>query len=467
MDFKPYPYQAYCIKRCVEDKQLGLFLDMGLGKTVITLSAVKELRYNRLAVSKVLVIAPKSVAEATWTAERDRWAHLSGLRIELVLGTAKARIEALNRPSDIWVINRENVRWLVQHYQQLWPFDMVIVDELSSFKNHNAQRFKALKAIRPKIKRLIGLTGTPAPNGYLDLWSQIFLLDEGERLYTTVGAYRARFFDHNPYRYSYELKQGAGAEIDKRLKDLCVSMSAEDYLQLPDLIVDDVPVHLDHKAQSDYERFERDNLLAWLEGEGEESTLTANSAAVLTNKLLQFCGGAVYDEARQVVRVHDCKLEAMAELVERLEGKSLLVFYSYQHERERLLELFSTKFKGLKVRELKTAKDQEAWNAGRVDILLAHPASTAYGLNLQQGGNHVVWYSLSWSLELYQQANKRLHRQGQSEKVIVHRLIVQGGQDEEVAKALEDKGNTQALLLENLKAKVEKLKAETVKKLSK
>lgn len=427
---------------------------------MITLTAINDLRYNRFQIQKTLVIAPKKVAEATWTDERDRWEHLKHLRINLVLGSQSKRIRALNTPGDIWVINRENVAWLVEHYKNAWPFDCVVIDELSSFKNHAAKRFKALRTIRPKIERVIGLTGTPAPNGYMDLWSQIYLLDQGERLYKTITAFRTRYFDHNPYAHRYTLKDGARSMIDNLIKDICISMSAEDYLTLPELVVNDIPVVLDPKAQKAYDEFERDAVLQLIAEEEEQGFITAATAAVLTNKLLQFCGGAVYDEDRNVLNVHSCKLDAFSELIEQLHGKPVLLFYSYQHEKDRLLKLLAKEYRGLVVRELKSPEDQKAWNNKEVDVLLAHPASTAYGLNLQRGGNHVVWFGLNWSLELYQQANKRLHRQGQDETVIVHRLLVKGGRDEDVARALESKGDIQAALMESLKARIEKYRGD-------
>lgn len=456
MKFKPHPYQSYCIQRAINDDALALLLDMGLGKTAIALTAINDLRYNRLSIRRCLIIAPKKVAEATWTNERDYWDHLKHLRINLVLGSLQKRIRALNTPGDIWVINRENVSWLVDYYKNAWPFDMLVIDELSSFKSPSAKRFKALKAIRPKIKRVIGLTGTPAPNGYTDLWSQMYLLDRGERLFPTVTAYRNRYFDHNPYRHSYVLKDGAAEMIDAKLKDLCISMSADDYLQLPECLVNDIPVQLDAKALKDYYAFEKEAVLELIREEETEGYIAATTAAVLTNKLLQFCGGAVYDEQRSVMEVHRCKLEALAELLEQLNGKPALVFYSYQHEKDRILQLLAKHFPALRVKTLTTPEDQQAWNNKKLDVLLAHPASTAYGLNLQRGGNHVIWYSLNWSLELYQQANKRLHRQGQREKVIIHRLLVKGGRDEDVAEALASKGDTQQALMDSLKARIDK-----------
>ena len=405
--------------------------------------------------SKVLVIAPKKVAEATWSKEAAKWDHLKMLRVIPVLGTQQKRIRALNTPGDIWVINRENVPWLVEYYRNAWPFDMVVADEFSSFKNHQAKRFKALSWVRGHIKRFVGLTGTPAPNGLLDLWAQVYLLDQGERLGQKVTHFRTRYFEPDQRDrervFSYAPKPGAEEIIQQLIGDICVSMKAEDYLELPDCIPVTVPVILDPKAQAAYNKLEREALL-----EVDETTIDAGTAAVLTGKLLQLCNGAVYDEDRNVWEIHRCKLEAFMELVEGLNGKPALVFYAFQHDLARLKKALAGT--GLRVRELKTPQDETDWNNREVDILLAHPASAAYGLNLQDGGNHVIWFGLNWSLELYQQANKRLHRQGQTEKVILHHLVVEGGVDEDVLEALGDKCATQDNLMQALKARIEKYK---------
>jgi SNF2 family DNA or RNA helicase len=457
MKFIPHSYQRYCINRVLNTPALGLLLDMGLGKTVITLTAVNDLKYNRFAVNKVLVIAPKKVAESTWARETEKWDHLKLLRISTVIGAAAKRVRALNTPADIYVINRENIPWLVEYYRNAWPFDMVVIDEFSSFKNHKAKRFKALSWVRPHIKRIVGLTGTPAPNGLLDLWAQVFLLDGGERLGKKITHFRERYFEpdqRNRERvFSYAPKEGADDVIQNLIGDICVSMKSEDYLELPDVTYNTIPVVLDAKAQKSYDKLEKEMLL-----QVDESTIDAGSAAVLSNKLLQLCNGAVYDENRNIVGIHDCKLEAFMELLEGLNGKPALVFYNFQHDKARIKkELEKT---NLRVRELKTPQDETDWNNREIDILLAHPASAAYGLNLQQGGNHVIWFGLNWSLELYQQANKRLHRQGQTEKVIIHHLAVAGGVDEDVALALENKTSTQDQLMNALKARIERIHEE-------
>jgi len=456
MKFIPHPYQLYSINRLISDEALGLFLDMGLGKTAVTLTAINDLKYNRFAISRALVIAPKKVAEGTWANEKEKWDHLKLLRIIPVLGSRAKRIKALNTPGDVWVINRDNVKWLVDYYRNAWPFDMVVIDESSSFKNHEAKRFKYLSWIRPHIKRIVELTGTPTPNGLLDLWAQIYLLDGGKRLYDSFGKYRTRYFEQvDRDGRKYELKPGAEEAIYRAISDICVSMRAEDYLQLPDCINVTVPVVLDEKAMRAYKTLERSMLL-----EVDESIIDAGSAAVLTNKLLQLCNGAVYDERKMAIEIHQCKIEAFLELVEGLNGKPALVFYNFQHDLERIKKALTEtpEFIGLRVRELKGPQDEKDWNNRQIDILLAHPASCAYGLNLQQGGNHVIWFGLNWSLELYQQANKRLHRQGQTEKVIIHHLVVQGGVDEDVMMALEDKGATQDRLMVALKARIRKAK---------
>ncbi|WP_373845031.1 SNF2-related protein [Clostridium sp.] len=413
------------------------------------------MKYNRFLISKVLVIAPKKVAEATWSKEASKWDHLKMLRVISVLGSKSKRIKALNTPADIYVINRENVPWLVEYYRNAWPFDMVVVDEFSSFKNHQAKRFKSLTWVRSHIERFVGLTGTPAPNGLLDIWAQIYLLDGGKRLGKRITHFRERYFEPDQrdrdHVFTYMPKPGAGEVIQKLIGDICISMKAEDYLELPDCITVNTDVVLDSKAKKAYEKLEKDMLL-----EVDESTIDAGTAAVLTNKLLQLCNGAVYDENRNIVQIHDCKIKAFLELLEGLNGQSALVFYSFQHDLVRIEKAVSGL--GLRVRRLKGPQDEDDWNDGKVDILLAHPASCAYGLNLQKGGHHAIWFGLNWSLELYQQANKRLHRQGQQEKVIIHHLIVEGGVDEDVISALGDKSSTQDRLMDALKARIEKYK---------
>ncbi len=417
------------------------------------------MKYDRFAITKTLVIAPKKVAESTWAKEAKKWDHLSLLRVVPVLGSQKFRVRALNSPGDVWVINRENVPWLVEYYGHHWPFDTVVIDEASSFKNNQAKRFKALCLVRSRITRIYELTGTPAPQSLMDLWSQIYLLDEGERLGKKITHYRERYFNkdfgYNQQFCSYEAKSDAQEAIYAKLADLCVSMKAEDYLQLPDCTPNYISVVLDEKARRAYKRLERDMLL-----QVDTKTINAGTAAALSNKLLQLCNGAVYDDVGGVAAIHDCKLEAFMELVESLNGKPAMVFYNFRHDLDRLETLLAKT--GLRVRRLDTPQDEDDWNARKIDILLAHPASSAYGLNLQDGGNHVVWFGLNWSLELYQQAIKRLHRQGQQQKVIVHHLAVDGARDEDVIAALADKDATQTNLIDSLKARIENVKKEVV-----
>ncbi len=456
MKFVPHDYQRYCVNRLIAEDNLGLFLDMGLGKTVITLTAMNDLRYNRFQVRKVLVIAPKKVAEDTWTREAVKWEHLKLLRVISVLGSQVKRIKALNTPGDIYVLSRDNVQWLVDYYRNSWPFDTVIIDELSSFKNPSAKRFKKLCLVRPHIKRMIGLTGTPAPNGLMDLWAQVFLLDSGVRLESTITAYRVRYFDpdkRNRERvFNYMPKIGAEEIINDKLKDICISLSAKDYLTLPERIDNVRYIKLDSKAQERYYELQKEMLL-----EIDDTTIDAGTAAVLSNKLLQLCNGAIYDENRNVVEIHDNKIEAFMEILEAAQGKHILVFYNFQHDLIRLQKALAKT--ALRVSELKNPKSIEDWNNKQIDVLLAHPASAAYGLNLQAGGNVIVWFGLNWSLELYQQANARLYRQGQTEAVIIHHLVVSGTMDEDVVKALENKRVTQDDLLNALKARIESIKA--------
>lgn len=457
MLFRPHAYQQHCIDRIIEIKKIGLFLDMGLGKTVITLTAIRELMYNRFEVRRVLVIAPKKVAEGTWTKEKDKWEHTKILRVSPVLGSQAKRIRALNTPADMYIINRENVSWLVDYYRNSWPFDMVVIDESSSFKSHKAKRFKSLASIGSHIVRLVELTGTPSPNGLNDLWSQVFLLDGGERLGKRYTQFRERYFDPgdrgNNIVYNYKAKPGSEDSILAKISDICVSMKAEDYLQLPDIIYHQVPVILDAKAEKAYRELERKMVLELPE---DETDISVTSAAALSNKLLQLANGALYDDGHEAHEVHGCKLEAFVELIESLQGKPALVFYNFQHDRERLLKVLEKS--GLRIRELKTIQDEDDWNDRKVDVLLTHPASSAYGLNLQQGGNHVIWFGLTWNYELYTQANKRLHRQGQTEKVIIHHLVCSGTRDEDVMQALERKDDVQNWVMKSLKARIKAIR---------
>ena len=446
MRFVPHEYQERAIRRVVSQDKVGLFLDMGLGKTVITLTAVKQL-VDDFAVTRVLVIAPKRVAEDTWTREHEKWDHLQDLRVSRVLGTPQQRIRALQTVADVYVLGRDNVQWLVQHIldtRKPWPFDMVVVDELSSFKNPQAKRFKALRKILPMVDRIVGLTGTPSPNGLMDLWAEIYLLDRGERLGKTLGWYREKWFKPavqvGYVVYKWAALRGAEKEIRDRISDICVSMSAADYLTLPDRIDREVPVRLSPEEMELYDRMEQEQLLQVSE---DEAVVALNAAAVMS-KLLQLANGRAYTDTGSVVRIHDAKAEALAEIVDVTDGP-VLVFYSFRHD------LDAIRSKIPEAKELDSPEDIAAWNRGEIRVLLAHPASVGYGLNLQDGGHVIVWYGLTWSLELYQQANARLHRQGQSHPVIIHHLIAAGTVDEQVMRALKAKNTSQAALLAALK----------------
>jgi SNF2 family DNA or RNA helicase len=455
-EFIPHSYQEYCIDRICTDPAIGLFLDMGLGKTAITLSAIKRLKYEMWCVKKVLIVAPKKVAESTWSKEASKWKDLNCLRLVHVLGSAAQRAAALAQTADVYLINRENTQWLVDYYGRSWPFDMVVLDESSSFKNHRAKRFRALKLVRSRINRIVELTGTPNPRGLMDLWAQVYLLDCGQRLGRTITAYRDAYFVPDKRSrttiFSYAPKLGAADEIYNRISDICISMKAEDYLELPELVYNDIPVMLDPAAQKAYDRLERDTLLQV----DDETVITAGTAATLRGKLLQLCNGAVYDEEGNVITVHDCKIEALLETVEQLNGQHAIICYNFKHDLARLQE--ALKATPLRVAVYEGKKQEDEWNAGQIDLLLVQPASCGYGLNLQEGGHHIIWFGLNDSLELYQQTNKRLHRQGQPFPVIVHHLLVQGGTDEDVIKSLSGKADVQDSLLEALKVRIRNAK---------
>lgn len=466
MKYKPYDYQLHATEHIIDNPGAGLFLDMGLGKTVTTLTAIDQLMNDRCEISRVLVIAPKKVAENTWSTECAKWDHLKHLRISLVLGSEKQRLMALRTKAEIYVINRENVVWLVNQYNHGFPFDLVVVDELSSFKSAKSARFKALRRVRPLIARVVGLTGTPAPNGLMDLWSQVYLLDQGERLEKTITAYRTKYFEpgdrNGQVVFNYRLKgkldkderDVLGADyyekkIYNRVADICISMKAEDYLKLPDRMERDRVINFPAPVREKYHDFERKQILALQDTE----EITAVNAAALTGKLQQFANGAVYDDERNWHVVHDEKLDTLEEIVDVAGGNPVLVFYQFQHDLARINE----RLKAYKPRKLDKPADVDAWNRGEITVALAHPASAGHGLNLQAGGHVIVWFGLPWSLELYQQANARLLRQGQeAAAVIIHRLIAAGTVDEDILAALDRKTNTQEALLAAVKARVKK-----------
>ena len=442
MKYKAHGYQKKATERILQQKRVGLFLDMGLGKTVITLTAIKEL-IEDFAIWKALVIAPKRVAEDTWSREHEKWDHLSGLRISKVLGTPAQRMKALKAEADIYVIGRDNVKWLVELMGKSWPFDRVVIDELSSFKNPSAQRFKALRKVIPASDRVVGLTGTPSPNGLMDLWAEIYLLDRGERLGTTISEYREKYFRagaRNGYIvYKWEPYSYSQKEIERKISDICMSMSAEDYLELPERIDNEIKIRLSEKEMKQYNQMERDQLLRI----DDEAVVALNAAAVM-NKLLQMANGSVYADGGDVVRIHEKKLDALEEIIDTT-GEPVLVFYSFRHDLEAIKKRIPD------ARELESSEDIARWNQGEIPVLLCHPASVGYGLNLQDGGHVIVWYGLTWSLELYQQANARLFRQGQQKAVIIHHLIAEGTVDEQVMRALQHKDTSQSALLAALK----------------
>lgn len=441
MEFKPHKYQEEAINKIIEIDRCGLFLDMGLGKTVITLTAINDLMFDRFNITKVLIIAPLKVAEDTWVKELSKWDHLDNLTMSLVLGDKAKRIKALETRADIYVINRENVSWLVTYLGRDWDFDMVVIDELSSFKNPSASRFKSLKKVIGKSSRVVGLTGTPNPNGYIDLWSQIYLLDGGERLGKTLSRYRDTYFTpdkRDSYRiFTYKLKAGADKLINNVISDLCISMKAKDYLELPDKIFINHEISL--KNRKIYDELEQEFYFEFDKG----SEVTAASKSVLINKLLQLCNGAVYTDGDKYQVVNDDKLDKLEEIVESTLDSPILCFYQYKHDLDRIINRFDF------AKEL-SQDNIDAWNKGKIKLLLTHPASSAYGLNLQDGGNVIVWFGLPWNLELYQQANARLHRQGQKYNVFIHHLICENTVEERVLETLQRKGKVQDELLDYL-----------------
>ena len=445
MKYEPHNYQQFATDFILEHPISCLMLDMGLGKTVITLTALWQLALDSFDVSRILVIAPKRVAEDTWPKELSKWEHLSGLDATLVMGTQAEREAALRQQTFLYIINRENVSWLVANHP--WDFDMVVIDELSSFKSNQAQRFKAMKKVRPLVSRIVGLTGTPAPNSLLDLWPEMYLMDMGQRLGRFIGGFRERFFTPDKRSreiiYSYKPREGAEEAIYDLISDICISMKAVDYLDMPELIMNRVEVSMDSREQKIYDDFQRDMVVNL---HGEE--LDAVNAAVLSGKLLQMANGAVYGENHKVLRIHDRKLDALEDLVEAANGKPLLVAYWYEHDLQRIKARFKT------ARCIDTTKDIDDWNACRIPLALIHPASAGHGLNLQDGGCTIVWFGLTWSLELYQQLNARLWRQGQKHTVVIHHIVTKGTHDEDVLRALECKDTRQTALIDAVRARI-------------
>lgn len=453
--FKPHAYQETAISLIEDNSHVGLFLEMGLGKTVCTLTAIDRLMYDSFAISKVLVIAPKRVAESVWDTEVAKWHHLTHLTVSKVLGNERARRVALAQEADIYVINREQVTWLVELLGRTWDFDMVVIDELSSFKNSQSKRFKALRKVRPLCDRIVGLTGTPIARSIEDLWAQIFLLDGGERLGRYITHFRNRYFTQNYGGFGWTPKPEADEAVQGLIGDICYSMSAADWLDMPERVEVVVPVTLSPVEVRRYKEFERDMFLEY-----DNDVITASSAGVLCGKLSQLANGAIYaDEGKNILGVHNRKLDALEAIYERSEGNSLLVFYWFKHDLERLKKKFP------KAVALRDNSDIAKWNRGEIDMLLVHPASGGHGLNLQQGGNVVVWFGLAWSLELYQQANARLYRQGQTrESVIIHHLVTQGTIDERIMAKLAERKMTQADLIEAIKVQLNKHKSDIGKR---
>ena len=455
-----HKYQKVCVEHIISHPFGGVFLDMGLGKTISTLTAIEELKYDYCEIDTVLIIAPKRVVETVWEEEAKKWDHTKHLTFSKIIGTERQRLAALKVKADVHIISRDNIAWLCSLYAAKLPYDMLVIDELSSFKAHQTQRFKSLRLARPWFKRVVGLTGTPAPNGLINLWSQMYLIDRGERLEKTITAYRSRYFRpgaSNGYVvYSYKLLSDSERLIQERIKDICISMRAEDYLEMPERIDNFVRVTMPDKLMDAYKKFEQENVIT-LANEIEEGTTTVNAvnAAALSNKLLQFANGAMYDENKNVVPIHDLKLEALKEIIEAADGKPVLVAWTYQFDRDRIKNYF----RSMAPRELKTAEDINDWNAGKVRLMLAHPASAGHGINLQAGGNIIVWYGLTWSLELYQQFNARLYRQGQKQRTIIHHIVNTGTHDEDVVRALKSKDKTQNNLMNSIKAKLELYRA--------
>lgn len=466
-----HSYQKACVEHIIAHPFCGVFLDMGLGKTVSTLTAINYLMNDYCEINSVLVIAPKRVAESVWQEEAEKWAHLQHLRFSKIIGTQKQRIAAvMETKADVYIISRDNVAWLCALYGGgKLPFDMVVVDELSSFKSYKSVRFKALRGARPYLKRLVGLTGTPAPNGLIDLWPQIYLMDRGDRLEKTISRYREKYFrpgqTNGHVVYSYNLMSDSEQLIHKRIEDICISMKADDYLEMPMRTDNYIKLRMPDDIKKQYDDFEKNKVLDLFKPEQEylenvdkwvdkPVEINAVNAAALSNKLLQFANGAVYDENHKVFPIHDIKLEALKEIIEDANGQSVFVAWTFQFDRDRIMDYL----KKYKPRELKTNKDIEDWNAGKIQVMLAHPASAGHGLNLQAGGNIIVWFGQTWSLELYQQFNARLYRQGQQKGVIVHHLIIKGTHDEDVIQAIKAKDKKQNALMDSIKAKINKYK---------
>ena len=449
-------YQIHCIDFLISHPIACLFLTMGLGKTIITLTALVELMLNRFEVSKTLIIAPLRVSRDTWPDEVNKWDHLKDLEVSVMVGDAKQRLAALNHPAHIYIINRENVKWLVEHYESnglKWDFDMVVIDELSSFKNHKSQRFKWLRKVRPYVKRFVGLTGTPASNGLMDLWAEIGILDGGQRLGKFIGRYREAYFkpgSMNPATgivFNYIPRLGAEEQIYQKISDITISMKALDYLHMPECVFVDHEVEMNKVEKKLYDTLSKDLIIPL-----EDADIDASNAGALTGKLLQMANGAVYDEENHAREIHRHKLEMLEDLVEAANGQSVLIAYWFKHDRARLMEHLSSV--GYSPIDLKSSEDIKSWNEGNIPVALIHPASAGHGLNIQSGGHILIWFGLTWSLELYQQTNARLWRQGKQQTVTIHHIITKGTVDEDVLAALNSKDVTQEKLIAAVKARL-------------
>lgn len=443
MKYKPHDYQKYAIDFIESHPQAAILLGCGLGKTSITLTALNDLMFDSFEVRKPLIIAPIRVCRNSWPAELAKWDHLNGMTYSLVLGSREERLKALNTKADIYIINRENVQWLIEESGRPFDFDMVIIDEMSSFKNHQSKRFKALRKVRPFVKRIVGLTGTPCSNGLMDLWTQFRLLDKGERLGKRIGQYRDAYFKPDWNGYTYSLLSGADKTIYGKIADISISMKTTDYLQMPELISVAVPVVLHYTEMEQYTKMEKEMVLPYLNDE-----ITAANAAVLCGKLVQLASGCLYSDNGDIMRIHDRKLDTLEDLIEAQNGRPVLIAYWYQHERLRIMERFDA-------RELKTDKDISDWNAGEIPIALIQPSAAGHGLNLQDGGSTIIWYTMPWSLELYQQTNARLWRQGQrAESVVIQHLMAVHTIDEDIMCALENKDRIQSSMMQAVKARL-------------
>lgn len=452
MKYVPHPYQGFGQEHAIKNKYCGLILDMGLGKTVISATVIDVLTYEDLSVSKTLIIAPLFVGQNTWPEEFAKWDHLRHITVSVVAGkNIPGRVAALKAKADVYIINRENVSWLVDFYQTAWPFDLTIIDELSSFKDPSSNRFKSLRIARPRMKRVIGLTGTLMPNGLWDVWSQVYLLDQGERLGKNITAFREAFLVKKESGFGYRARKGAIEEVQALISDICISMKKEDYLQLPGRMEHVIQIRMDDALQKKYDDFEEEQIMTLLDETkaSGKTDIPALSAGALTGKLLQFSNGAIYDREKNVHPLHDLKLNALEELVEQAAGSQVLIAYNYQHDRDRILKRFP------KARQLTGPKDIADWNKGKVGIMITHPLSAGHGLNLQAGGNIIVWFGPTWSLELDMQFNARLDRQGQTKPVQVYRLVCTSTMDEQVIKALAAKQDGQDAMMRALKARID------------